>query len=393
MRKDFTGSISTLLSAYPVRLFPGVVLISIYIYTTSNHYGNILINQIRYQVILGITMGVIFIQQQDFGIASVIATIATMCVARHDKSLNKSRNIRNILLFSLSSLSFFILVMQVIGKPIEWSYFAFFNRQFSGGFGAELIELPGPALLVIPLICALLAFHFKNARDFDRNDFEKNSTLIGLVSILWVLFAFPYYLNRSFASGQLQIFLGLIGLSLISLIGRFEENLEEQKNTRNYFNLDIESLFVRSFLAFPLALVILLPNPVIDGYRIYKGFEEARFAKKTTTEDIPAIKLIIKELSTNQKTDKLGYFGNLGNYVEIETGAKSTNLFNNPRDLTISKSSKSLGCAYLRRNSKEYMYFDDTALYYLQLIGNSNCLPSIELNQNQNLYHLVNRNP
>ena len=85
------------------------------------------------------------------------------------------------------------------------------------------MRTPGPVLVILPLIIALAVAHLQVIRVSQSIDSEffvrlYSNGVLGLLFSSWSTLGFSYYLNRSYASGQMQILFLPISIALGALI-------------------------------------------------------------------------------------------------------------------------------------------------------------------------------
>ncbi len=388
IRTNFSGSIAALLSAYPIRLFPGLILLSIVFYFYKEKHEIRKIDLLRFQIVLGFTCGLIVLQQQDFGIAAVCSVQLALLL---EPSGNLKQKFQRASIIGFSMLATILILLGLLNfstDGVHASYLGFFNRQFSGGFGSELIELPGPAMVILPLMFSLLVLHTAKLLKEKQLGEELQKSLIGFTATVWMIACLPYYINRSFASGQMQILFGLLGLSITCVVGQYYDEIKSCESVRKYYKLGIEALFLRSLIAFPLALTVLLPNPAFDTYRIYKGLQQERFINQDLKNTLSDLKLQKAWVAKKDPSASLAYFGGLGNWVQYESGVRSVNLFSNPNDWLISTKAFRLGCLHLKRNLPDYIYLDSAAINLFMNKPKEKCFTSTKIRSNTNLYKI-----
>ncbi|MEY2931658.1 MAG: hypothetical protein RL033_2407, partial [Pseudomonadota bacterium] len=141
-------SISALHSAFPVRmLLPtliGVVLALLPALGAQKWHAY------RQLLPLGALIGLGAFHQIDFGLAATVAAAAVIAISeplvRWPRALGR---------FGLSFAGGFLLVPALhwlAERPLDAGKVGWFVRQFGGGFGSEPIMLPGPVLVVLPLL-------------------------------------------------------------------------------------------------------------------------------------------------------------------------------------------------------------------------------------------------
>ena len=198
-----SGQITSLLSAVPIRILPvyfvGLLLIRDFFWR-------------RHVFLLGLVASFAAINNLDFGIPVFIATVIVMFI--HPRILIYRR--QNLVMFG-SGVGFALLTWLVILRAYSGSfkpdYWLLFTSSFGKGFGSTPMPVVGTHVLILGLFCASIAIgsmKTKYSPDY-ANDVERRSAVASLFFGLIGLGAFPYFVNRSVISGQLQIFLLLAG--------------------------------------------------------------------------------------------------------------------------------------------------------------------------------------
>ena len=206
-RDSFTGTIYTLLSAIPTRIMPGVFVGLLLINSLLN--PNKTKNKIIYVFIVPVILGLNLWNSQDFSIALVVSVFTLIF-------FSTKIDFTKILLMSISFFSGFFLYpvfLNLINQQIQWNWYGLFLRNFgksSNAVGSEPFTTPGPVFIILPLIISLVFASFfvlikSKYFGLRLSDIERRAILTSSLFSLWTLFGFAYYLNRSYASGQMQI--------------------------------------------------------------------------------------------------------------------------------------------------------------------------------------------
>lgn len=255
-----------------------------------------------------------------------------------------------------------MLYLSIQGGVPNWSLFAWFARQFGGGFGSVTIEMPGAVNLAFPLIMGSAATGIYyiltrgkiNSEISDPKTNEQvNAAIIASYFGLFSGFALPYYVNRSYHAGQMSMLYIPLATALIALCSLMVSSTPKIQisNLRNTFPALI--------LAFMMATVVLLPNPSIEMKRITGGNSNGTFPR-------PPLIAAINEISNSQNYadqngKSLGFYGEGGNYVHMLNGIESVNIFNSPLDMFQSDASIKLSCDNLSRLKKDLLVMTDSA--------------------------------
>ena len=379
------GSIALLLSALPVRIFGGIVVITISLW---------IIKKILFQQSTGFTKsasflggifsGVTFWTNQDFILTALVVSFALLFALPRFLSMKKSQLRKFWLAGIISGIASYPVILFVVNAPIKVNLIGFFQRQFSSGFGSEPIYSPGPVFLILPLILGLIGTHINLLKQHMISKESANSTSIqiqissitGLGHGLWALLGFVYYLNRSFASGQLQILLTPVAVSLGTLIGssltkidfsrQFDVKIDKLAQaglpaTRVHRDWKtIPTLHSAAFgmvLILPLASIIALPNPNIELRRVLRPGIQSTWptpSLKQTLRDTTAL-----TLSKEVDLAKIGYFGAAPSFVKLSTGIPSALIYNMPSDIEMSDVTKREECLYLLNSKYRFLLLGD----------------------------------
>jgi hypothetical protein len=207
------GSITALLSAIPVRLFPlaatGILLLSLLKFS-------------RIRVFLtGLVAGLAALNNFEFGIPTLIA--ASFCLVLI--AIRHSRFWLNMAVFVSGAFLPFLLYGLFLfanGNPVKFEYWVAFVLSFGSGFGSIAMAISGPQILVLSLfISASCLGSFMLFQNSGSKTFHENRVR---ASILLVFFgvagigSFGYFIGRSVLSGQLQIFLAYIAMIIVAIV-------------------------------------------------------------------------------------------------------------------------------------------------------------------------------
>ena len=380
-REGYMGSIASLLSGLSIRVFPGLLLLILAIYVLNSQKGQISNKRYGALAIVGVFAGLVAWQSQDFGLAAAITTILVVAFASTPKLID----VKSVAaVFSGLILGFLIypIAGSVSGHPINFDYFLFFARQFGSGFGAERMRTPGPVLVILPLIVLLVVAHavtlHKSKMAPEKNAELYNSSLIGLAFSIWSFAGFTYYLNRSYASGQMQILFLTIAISLAALVGVVIKALDGKlpkdfllsKTNRSSKNF-AWMLTLAIVFSIPFSTLVLTPNPTVEFARIDEGSSTPRWPKATILASVEDAKAASKFAQENGL--KIGFFGASAAYVEKETGVQSLSILNSPFDLAMSQQTIKVSCDYLAKVNPDAIVASDEGAALFQFEGKTLC--------------------
>lgn len=359
-RISFIGPASTLLSGPAIRIFGGMVVGAVTVFAARR-----LIFGRKYKILVvstGAICSVAIWNNLDFGLAATVASTLVIAVSGFI-SFYKSKSA--ILFHVFGQILGHILVLLYLsiqdGAP-NWSLFAWFARQFGGGFGSVTIEMPGAVNLAFPLIMgsAATGIYYILTRGKINSEIsdpkineQLNAAIIASYFGLFSGFALPYYVNRSYHAGQMSMLYIPLATALIALCSLMVSSTPkiQMSNLRNTFPALI--------LAFMMATVVLLPNPSIEMKRITGGNPNGTFPR-------PPLVAAINEISNSknyadQNGKSLGFYGEGGNYVHMLNGIDSVNIFNSPLDMFQSDASIKLSCENLKKLDKDLLVMTDSA--------------------------------
>ncbi len=381
IREGYLGSIASLLSGLSIRVFPGLLLLMATIYVLNSNRGQTTSKRYFSLAIVGIFSGLVAWQSQDFGLAATITTLLIVAFASSPK-LIEFKSLAAIMAGLIPGFLIYPIAGAVSGHPINFDYFLFFARQFGSGFGAERIRTPGPVLVILPLIVLLVVAHaitlHKSKNALEANGELFNSSLIGLTFSIWSFAGFTYYLNRSYASGQMQILFLTIAISLAALVGVVIKALDgdlpkgfllskTNRNTKNFAWL----LALATVFSIPFSTLVLTPNPAVELARIDEGSSTPRWPKATILASVEDARTASKFAKANGL--KLGFFGASAAYVEKETGVQSLSILNSPFDLGMSQQTIQVSCEYIAKINPDVIVASDEGAALFQFEGKTLC--------------------
>lgn len=378
-RIGFAGSIFDLIQEIPIRLTFGVVIgiftVKVLMLTesTQRHVN---------AIIAGTLSGFGIWINQDFILLSGILSVGMLTLL--------SKSIKTISLNYLGYVIGFALYpiwVMFNGKSVNFSYFLFFVVQYTGGFMAEAIKTPGPVLIVLPLIVGLASLSLYRVFGFtfkkqSTSDVDKYSWFNVLYFSAWNVGGFLYYLNRSYASGQMQTLFLILAIAFGSYLAIFfrSEHYVNSWTHKNFFKLSYwksglktkQPLIPISIVAsLFLATAVAAPSPNIELKRINNAPEAYQWPSNTGRL---ALENYSKIKSQNPFPNKsIAYFGASGNYVELATGIKSANILNSPWDIPITQTTVITGCNALSAVNAEVLLLGPEALALFRFKNNTLC--------------------
>ncbi|MDO8646079.1 MAG: hypothetical protein Q7R42_05825 [Candidatus Planktophila sp.] len=385
-REGYLGSIAALLSGLSIRIFPGLVLIGLLILLLRKRSEKSTVKQTIAFLAFGFISGLTTWQSQDFGIAAVVTSFLVIAYASSTRLL-EIKNTGIALIGFISGFALYPIIAGVAGKTIDFKYFLFFARQFGSGFGAERIRTPGPVLFILPLIVLLVVVHgiyvYRSKKSASEiGDYSLNA-LIGFSFGLWSLFGFTYYLNRSYASGQMQILFLPLSISLAAFVGILIKDPIRNLvfgNLQKGFLFSPRAMKEKNFawvlpllliISIPFASLLLTPNPSVEMKRIDESKTAPRWPKATIVASVADARIAAKYAKDQGLT--IGFFGASSYYVEKESGVQSLSILNSPFDLFMSQTTAQTSCDYINTINPDVIVVSDEGTNLFQFEGKTLC--------------------
>lgn len=386
VRQGYLGSIAALLSGLSIRIFPGLVLITLLILLIRRSSAGPASKRAVAYLLFGLLAGITTWQSQDFGIAAVVTSYLTIAFASSHR-IFEVKNTIFALIGYLPGFALYPIIASASANPVDFKFFLFFARQFGSGFGAERIRTPGPVLFILPLLVLLVVVHgiylYNSKKSTSQSgDYSLNS-LIGFSFGLWSLFGFTYYLNRSYASGQMQVLFLPLAISLAAFVGILMKEPVKSLvfgDLARGFIFSSRNMKERNFawvlpllliISIPFASLLLTPNPSVEMKRINEGKTTPRWPKATILASVSDAKAAALYATNNGQS--IGFFGASSYYVEKETGVKSVSILNSPFDLFMSQKTAQVSCEYIFKINPDTLVVSDEGANLFQFEGKTLC--------------------
>ncbi|MEI7541059.1 MAG: hypothetical protein WCJ89_06240 [Actinomycetes bacterium] len=356
-RLSFIGPASTLLSGPALRIFGGMIVGAI---TISVSLKLLREKAPKWQLLMpGVASAFVVWNNLDFGLAATVASFLVFSAAGAVSQKGKLAFIWHIAGQLLGHLAIYIYLASQGAVP-DWSLFGWFARQFGGGFGSVLIEMPGPVNLDFPLMMGTAATgfyfllkHANKTEELIKNTRNNVSTLTAFYFGAFCTFALPYYVNRSYHSGQMSILYIPLSVALIAVVGLVK------RNSPPGIEKKIVGYFPTLILAFMMATVLLIPNPSWELKRVQGGNPDGTFPRAPLVAALNMMPAAEKYAAANNLT--IGFYGEDGNYVHALNGMKSANIFNSPLDMFQSDASVNLACKHLINSKLQLLVMTESA--------------------------------
>jgi hypothetical protein len=355
-RTSFVGPPTTLLSGPAIRVFCGMILGFYLLRVVNLKNSESIKTSIAKITILGVMAGLVSLVNFDFGLAAALALFLTIILL----SSSKVEIIKASLAYGMAFVSTWSLVIGILvatGNFPKSNLFAWFIRQFGGGFGSVAISYPGPVMFALPTIFTIMFYslvvtwkYLRSERSESENFNLKISTLTFYFSA-WCFFSTPYYLNRSYHSGQMSTLYLPLSVAIAGVFALYIRN--------NGFTFkNFHSLVPALVIAMSIGSIWISPNPSIEIKRIQGNNPDGNLPRAEISQIIKSQDSIKIEM---KKLGEFAYFGEEGNIIEASTNIKSANIFNNPLDMFQSQNSIDLECKHLSELNYKYLLLSTTA--------------------------------
>lgn len=333
LRQSDLGTMATLLSAFPIRLFPSIVLIYLCLYSIKFAKDKINFNKAALSI-TGLLAGLNIWNNYEFALVLIVTILGFFFLLHVEDKKVKFKNLLppSIIFIINSAIGFLVLpiIYNIKNINLNFSYLGWWTRQFIGGFGNTRIMIPGPSMFVLSMMFVLFSIHFYflyNYKQYPENNTQsirKNSST-GLIISIFCILGSPYYLNRSYASGQLQIFLFFIAVSFAILIGTIVLTSGSPKkylfNSIDSLKNNLVNLFFMILLATFVSSVLISSTPYYEYKRIASTIENPNWPDSNFFKIFEEVEEFYTK--NNILPEEIGYFGDFSEIVEYKTGVKS----------------------------------------------------------------------
>jgi hypothetical protein len=372
-----TSSIASLFQELPIRLFSGFVVMAIGLTDLLLVRGGRV--RARHLILIGVVCGAVMWNSQDFGLAAtVVYGLMILFGAMSEVRWRALGAWLGGLLIGIASYPVFLLA---IGSPLNLSFVGAFIKLFGSGLGSAPMQVPGPVLVVMPVIVCSAATGWALMARRGRGDTREHPVLDRAIVTLtfagtWSVLGLVYYVNRAYAAGQLQTMLlpcaVCIG-ALLSIAMHSDEvrALWEKKVafTRADLSARMKLVPVVALVCLCFSSTLLTPNPVSAARTLLNPPAAEGFANYDFPTIIQAIHTA--QAYTRDKSGELTYLGENFNYVSLVTKVPSNAaIFPFPFPFLAPTSVTRIDCQYLGIHHSMWLVLSPEAL---QGFGTSVC--------------------
>ena len=286
-----TGSISTMLSAVPVRTLP-LFIVALYLLKLKKT------SSLWTYIPFGFTLGLVLLNNFEFGLVCVVASL--IVVGWQVGTFKRILMTCGLLALSaLSPIALYLGWLASSGHAIHPEYWTLFTRNFWQGFDNLPMPWASAHYFILAILVAGSAVGSRillvESRVQTSNTHRRNAALISMFFGLAGLGSFGYFVGRSVVSTQLQIFLCfaapvIAGLTTLLLIQ------DEKSKPRIIQALSIRSLAISLPAAVALVAILQAPDVGFEWRRVipdnFAQVSETKYADEIsqTSSAIDAIR-------------------------------------------------------------------------------------------------------
>ena len=386
------SSIASLFQELPIRLLSGFIIAALGLHDLVLLYRGTL--RIKNVLLVGVVCGLVAWNSQDFGVAAAgVYGLMILLGATHGVRWRALGIWIAGLLIGAVSYPLFVLA---IGSPLDLGFVGAFIKLFATGFGSVPIQVPGPVLVVMPIVVCSAAVGWAllriRHRAGARADAVLDRAMITLAFVgTWSALCMVYYVNRAFAAGQLQTMLlpcGVCIAALFSILVHTDAFALPAQGSRARTLLAVMShraalLPIGVFVSLCLASALLTPTPIAAATNLVDPSPVNGYANFGFPQLISAVRLA--QTYTSGRPGELTYLGESFNYISLVTHVQSSSLF----FPEVSPEITQIQCQYLQSHHSQWMILSP---YSVHSYGTGACgiykpvaLPGLIIGQLQEL--------
>jgi hypothetical protein len=370
-----TSSIASLFQEVPIRLLSGLLILLIGLTDLVLLYRGT-VRSVRL-VLIGVGCGVITWNSQDFGLAATL--VYGVIILFGAMSSVRIRAIGAWLTGVIIGIASYPLFLLSIGSPLNLGFVGVYIRLFGSGFGSAPMQVPGPVLVVMPIIVGSAATGWALMRSRRPREVAKSALLdqatIALTFVgTWSVVCLVYYVNRAYAEGQLQTMLLPCAICIGALLSIAIHSPDlravwEQKRvmTRAQLSEKIKLIPLGLFACLCFASTLLTPDPFVAARSLLNPPPMSGFVGY----DLPAVTSAIRSAQeyTSHKPGDLTYLGESFNYISLATHVPSITLLF-PFPPYGASAVIQIECRYLEDHHSRWLVLSP---YGLSTFGNDAC--------------------
>lgn len=364
------SSIASLFQELPIRLFAGFFVLAIGINDLVGLYRGIF--RVRRLLLIGVACAIAAWNSQDFGVAAAIVygIMVLLGAAPSVRWRAVGAWVGGLCAGALA----YPLFLLAVGSPLNFTFVAGFVKYFGSGLGSAPIQVPGPVLIVVPVVMCSTGAGWALMR-LRRQDKVHDDALLDRAAVsltfvgTWSALCLLYYVNRAYASGQLQTMLLSCGVCIALLASivihtpEFTTAFRPKPDGKVWQWLYAKStmLPVGVFVCLGFSSVLLTPNPVSAATALVSSSAANRYTSYDLPQILAAVDVAKRYVVT--RGGSLTYLGESFNYVALVTQVTSNAvLFPFPYPLGPPGPLTQIDCQYLALHHSKWIVLSQDAV-------------------------------
>ncbi len=327
-----TSSIASFSQELPIRVVSGVLIAAVGLTDLMLIYRRTV--RPWQLLVIGFVCGLVAWNSQDFEVvaAGVYGVMLLVCARSSIRIRALGMWLAGLLLAAAAYPAFLLAT----GSHLHLGYVGFFVRT-GGSLGAAPIQVPGPVLVVMPIIICSTAAGWAlmrvRRRTGARDDEVLDRATLTLTYVgTWAAICLLYYTNRAYAAGQLQTMLLPSGICVGALLAvalrthalddLWERGMDGTRWSR--WLGKVKLMPVTIFVCLGFASLLLTTNPLDAAHNL----THPSAADGYTTFDLPPAIAAVEAAQrfTSDRGGDLTYLGESFNYVALVTHVPSNAL-------------------------------------------------------------------
>jgi hypothetical protein len=364
------SSIASLFQELPIRLLSGFIVAALGLSDLVLLYRGTL--RTRRVLLVGVVCGVVAWNSQDFGLAA--AGVYGMMILLGATHLVRRRAMGVWCVGLLIGVSSYPLFLLAIGSPLNLSFVGAFIKLFAAGVGAAPIQVPGPVLVIMPIVVCSVAAGWALMRSRHREGARVDAVLDRATITLtfvgtWSAVCMVYYVNRAWAAGQLQTMLLPCGVcvgAMFSILIHTDEFgvLTKPGSARTPWaglSSKVTMIPIGVLVTLCFASAALTPSPIVSVTNLVTPSPMNSYADFDIPDLLSAVRLA--QAYTSDKSGELTYLGESFNYVLFATHVQSSAVLFPYSISSAVTSVTQIQCEYLRSHHSRWMVLSLDAMY------------------------------
>jgi hypothetical protein len=357
-QNDIAGSIVGSFFSIPSRTFFPSVLGLILIASLFERRS-----QKRYQVALGALLPITALNNLEFGVPAVIASLFVVFATFRIRQIGL-RTIFLILAPAFTSFGLIAVAFAIRSAPLDlglWT--AMVRTQGSGGYMNVPMPIVGTYLIVFAILGAGVVIGLLNFSSI-RDVYVLKSGATAIYAGVWGILSMPYYTGRSWPS-HIQVFLVPVTICIFGVAGVFYYSglLTSKKLSLTQL---ISRIPLSIVLLLPIATLITAPNPKTEWSRATGGGSEWSLTSQSKTKVVTSVLAAVDRygLDINESV----YFGDqYASTVELITGMRNGLGLNTLEYSLVSAELRELACRRLPDLNPKFVVSqnDDTRVNFV----------------------------